>query len=88
MKTKSKELSVICLSQLTHNIKNNPHYYLVSIAVAVKRKIMVIDEMSYFMLAERELKVQRALLMGTRTVINYKPIIDNCPIRLSFSQNT
>ncbi|EMY0057463.1 hypothetical protein LHV18_19055 [Providencia rettgeri] len=72
MKTKSKELSVICLSQLTPNIKNNPHYYLVSIAVAVKRKIMVIDEMSYFMLAVRRLRAQKALFRGARTVI------DNC----------
>lgn len=88
MKNKTKELSVICLSHLAPNIKNNHHYYLASFAVAAKKKIRVIDELSYFMSAERELRVQRALLMGTRTVINYKPIIDNCPIRLSFSQNT
>lgn len=87
MKNKSKALSVICLSHLAPSIKNNHDYYLASIVVAAKKKIRVIDELSYFMLAERELRAQRTLLMGTRTVINYKPIIDNCPIRLSFSQN-
>lgn len=88
MNYQSKVLSVICLSHLAPNINNTHHYYLASFVVAAKKKIRVIDELSYFMLAERELRVQRALLMGTRTVINDKPIIDNCSIGLSFSQNT
>ncbi|HHR6019709.1 TPA: hypothetical protein ACS7Z7_003395 [Providencia alcalifaciens] len=88
MKNKPNELSVICLSHLAPSIKNNHDYYLASFAVAVKKKIMVIDEMSYFMLAERELRAQRAFLMGMRTVIDYTPIIENCPIRIHLGQNT
>lgn len=69
MKNKSQMLSVICLSHLTPNINNIHHYYLASIVVVAKTKIMFIDELSYFMLAERKVRAQRAHLMCRRAVI-------------------
>lgn len=76
MKTKSKELSGICLSHLMPNIINTHHYYLASFAISAKRKIMVIDEIYYLMWAVRELKVERPHVNAVSTAI------DNCSIKI------
>lgn len=82
MKTKSKELSAICLSYLNPNINSTHHYYLASLVVAAKRKIMVIDEIYYLMWADRELKAERTYFNAARAAI------DNCSIRINLNQNT
>lgn len=76
MKTKSTELSVLCLSNLTPNINSTHHYYLASLVVAAKKEIIVIDEVYYLMLAKRKLKSTRMNFKSARA------LIDNCSIKI------
>lgn len=82
MKSKSKMLSVICLSHLLPNIQNNHQYYLASFMIAAKRKIIVIDEAYYLVLAVRELKGKRMHRKAARAAI------DNCSIRINLNKCT
>lgn len=81
MKCQSKALSVICLSHLTPNINNTHHNYLTSFMIAAKRKIIVIDEAYYLVLAVRELKGKRMHCKAARAAI------DNCSIRINLNKN-
>lgn len=81
MKINSKELNVICLSNLMPNINNTHNYYLASFTVAAKRKIIFIDEIYYLMWADRKLKAERTHFNAARAAI------DNCSIRIRLNKS-